>query len=62
MGLERQVAFLRIELAAARDREAVLRGALAAAESDRDQAVADGPRRALTDRVLFRSERVSVFI
>jgi hypothetical protein len=55
LALERQVAFLRIELAASRDREGVLRGALATAEADRDLAVAEAPRRTLVDRVLFRS-------
>jgi hypothetical protein len=55
LALERQVAFLRIELTASRDRESVLRGALATAEADRDLAVAEGPRRTLMGRVLFRS-------
>ena len=55
LALERQVAFLRIELAASPDREGVLRGALATAEADRDLAVAEAPRRTLVDRVLFRS-------
>jgi hypothetical protein len=55
LSLERQVAFLRIELTASRDRESVLRGALATAEADRDLAVAEGPRRTLMGRVLFRS-------